>query len=161
MLEQRKCRRRVELYPERARNGDDLDNGIRFAPDTGTKVSKAGCQVKQHTDDQDAEIPAEDQHSDAARDQPLVHQDKEKRTEQKFIGDGIKVLAEHGPLVEQAREQAVQAVADASQNEERKCCSEVAIEDGHDQERNDAQAQEGKLVGRSPKVFQHGSCLGL
>ena len=37
--------------------------------------------------------------------------------------------------------------------------SEVAIEHGHNQERDDAQAQKRKLIGRSPKVFQHGSCL--
>ncbi len=158
-LQQQQGRRRVELHPERAGNSYDLHDCIRFAPDTGTKVSEAGGQVKQHADDQDAKVSAEDQNSNPARDQPLVHQHKKKCAEQKFIGNRVKVLAEHGALVEQAGEQAVQAIADAGKNEERERRSEVPIKDGHDQERNDAQAQKCKLVGRSPEVFQHGSCL--
>ena len=64
-LQEQESRRRVELHPERACNGNDLHDGIRFPPDAGPEVSKASRQMEKHGDDQDAEIPAEDQNSHA------------------------------------------------------------------------------------------------
>jgi hypothetical protein len=108
--------------------------------------------VQQRRDDENAEIAAEDQDSDAPGDQPFVHEDEEKRAEQQLVRDWIEILSEQRALMQDARQQPIQPVADTGHNKEREGDLVVVVQHCHHQEGDDAEAQEGKLVGRSPKV---------
>jgi hypothetical protein len=85
-----------------------------------------------------------------------VHEHQKERAEQKLVSDGVEVLAQARALLQDAREQAVEAIADACQDEERECHAIATIQHGDDEEGNDAEAQEGQLIRRGAKIFQHG-----
>ena len=67
-----------------------------------------------------------------------MHEHEKERAEEQLIRNGIQVLAETGTLLQDARKQAIQAVADAGQDEESKCHAVPAVQHGSDQEWNDA-----------------------
>ena len=45
-------------------------------------------------------------------------EDEEEGAEEEFVGDGVEILAEGGALGEHAREQSVESIGEAGENEE-------------------------------------------
>jgi hypothetical protein len=88
-----------------------------------------------------------------------MHEYKEQCAQQELIRDRIEILAEHRPLMQQSRQQAIESITDPSEHKECERSPEMAIQYSHNEEGNNAETQEGELVGRSPEVFQHGSLL--
>jgi len=88
-----------------------------------------------------------------------VHEDEEQGAQQELVRDRIEILAKHRPLMEETRQQAVEAITDPGEHKERERSPEMAVQHSHDEEGDNAETQEGELVGRSPEVFQHGSLL--
>lgn len=82
--------------------------------------------------------------------------DKEERAQQQFVDDRIEVLAQHGALVEEPREQTIQSIGKAGENEQGKGELEVIVENREHQERRDTEAQECQQVRSRPK-FVHRS----
>jgi hypothetical protein len=89
------------------------------------------------------------------RDEPLMHEHEEEGAEQELVRNGIQVFAEAGALLQDPREQAVQTIADAGQDEEREGRTIAGVQHGDDEERNDAEAQERQLIRCGAEVFQH------
>ena len=118
---------------------EDLDQGVELAEQAGAEVAQGAGGEEQGGDEQDAEVAAEDQHGDVARDQAHVGEDQEEGAEQELVGDGVEVLAEGGALGEPAGEQAVEAVAEAGEDEEGEGEAVAAVEDFDDQEWDDEQ----------------------
>ena len=104
-----------DLFDQHYGEADDLDDGVEFAEQAGAEVAQGAGGEEQGGDEQDAEVAAEDQHGDVARNQVHVGEDEEERAEQELVGDGVEILAEAGVLGEPAGEQAVECVGEAGE----------------------------------------------
>ena len=111
---------------------------VLAGPPAGAEIARSGGGEEYRADHHDANVAAEDQDGDAARDEPLVHEHEKERAEQQLVRNGIEIFAQSRALVQNAREQAVEAIADAGQDEESKCHAVPAVQHGCDQEWNDA-----------------------
>jgi len=123
-----------------------LHDRVEFAEQAGAEVFERAGGEEQGRDEQDSEVAAEDEHGDIARHEIHVGEDEEEGAEEELVGDGIEVLTEAGALGEHAREQAVEAVAKASENEEAESEAVAAIEDRDNEERDDEQTRQREQV---------------
>ncbi len=143
-----------DLIDEDEGEAEDLDEGVEFAEQAGAEVAQGVGGEEQGGNEQDAEVAAEDQHGDVARDQAHVGEDKKQRAEEEFVGDGVEIETEGGALGEHAREQAVEAVAEAGQHEQGEGEVVAAVEDCDDQERDDEQTQQREQIGDGAELVE-------
>src|ERR1035438_2977508 len=94
-----------DLIDEDEGEAEDLDESVEFAEQAGAEVAQGVGGEEQGGNEQDAEVAAEDQHGDVARDQAHVGEDKKQRAEEKFVGDGVEIETEGSALRKHAREQ--------------------------------------------------------
>ncbi len=141
MADKHHQRRRIKLAHDHGKQGDDLRQGIGLAEEAWLEVLHADAGIEDGRNHNDAEIASEHKHRDAEGDEPFMMQHKEERAEQQLVGHGVKVLSEHSALLEQASEQAVEAVGDSGENEEREGGAVVLVKNGQHEKWNDAQPQ--------------------
>jgi hypothetical protein len=67
-----------------------------------------------------------------------MHQDEEKSAQQKFIGDGIKILPDLCLLVEKARGQTIESITEPSRHEKAKSCDVMRLKNRNDKKRDEA-----------------------
>ena len=86
---------------------------------------------------------------------------------QQFVGDGVEILAEQGLLMQGAGEQAVEAVAQSGENEQRQRPFEIVLDQIDDDEGQENHAQQRELIGRGQdlpvvhRYFSPPACLRL
>src|ERR1035441_6649792 len=120
-----------------------------------TTLFRSGAGGKeQGGDEQDSKVAAEDQHGDIARHQVHVGEDEKQRAEQELVGDGVEILAEASALGEPSSEQAVEAVAEACQDEERKRQVIAPVQNRDHQKRDDEQAQKREQIGSGAELIE-------
>src|SRR5215472_6851245 len=129
-------------------HGEDLETGIDLAQPRRAEVPQHVRNVQQRGDEQDAEVAAEDEHGDIARDHSNMREDKKECAEQRLVRDGIEKLAERCALLQDASEQTIQSVRDAGQPKKHECEDPVPVENLDDQKWNCEQPQHRQDVGQ-------------
>ena len=145
---------RPHLLDQHDSQADDLHQGVQLAQQAGAEVAQGAGGKEQGGDEQDSKVAAEDQHGDIARHQVHVGEDEKQRAEQELVGDGVEILAEASALGEPSSEQAVEAVAEACQHEQRKCQAVPPVQNRDHQKRDDEQAQQREQVGSGAELAQ-------
>ena len=141
-----------DLVDEDEGEAQDLDERVELAEQGGAEVAEGAGGEEQGGDEQDSEVAAEDEDGDITRDQAHVGEDQEEGAEEELVGDGVEILAEDGALGERASEEAVEAVAEAGDDEESECDAIVAVQDGDDQKRDDEEPHEREQIGSGAKL---------
>ena len=149
-------RRGNDAPQQHEENSADLRGRIQLAEDAGPEIANAGGDVEHSCDQQNAKIAAEHKHGVSPGDLLGERQDEKGRAEQQLVGNRVKVLTQSRLLMEPAREQAVEGVADAGQQEEGKGDAILAIEDLNHQKGDDEQPQQREQVGRGAKLAEKG-----
>jgi len=142
------------LAEEHGGDGKDLGEGIGLAKDAGVKLAPASGRIKQGRNQQNTHIPAEDQHSDGDGHQLLVHQHEKQRAEEQLVGYRVEIGAEHGALLEEAREHAIEGIGETRGYKKAEAERIVALKDGRYQERRKADARQRKQIGSAAKRIQ-------
>ena len=121
----------------------------------GRKSRKPTVAYKNHRGGDDAEVAAENQHRVLPGN--LLHERKhqEQRAEQQLVGDWIEILPEQRLLMQGARQQSVESVAQSRGNQQAERPGPVAIDDRNDDEGNEDQAQQRDLVRRRQELALH------
>ena len=142
-LHHRHPRLRGDLRQHDEEHGRNLAEGTRLAEDAGAKVAHANRRVQHDTGGDDDEVAAE--HDDGVLPGNLLdeRQHKKQRAEQQLVGDGIEILAQHGLLIQHARQQPIESIAESGDDQQAERPSPIAIEDVDDDERNEDQPQQG------------------
>ena len=107
----------VDLQQENKEDRSDLRKRVGFAKDAGTKIAQPGDGKEHGAGSQDGNVAAENQHRELPLNLVQDREHQEHRAQQEFVGDRIEILAEQGLLVEGSGEQAVEAVAEARDDE--------------------------------------------
>src|SRR5580704_4783908 len=89
---------------------NDLKSRGHLAVDAWRKRPITGNEQYHHGHHKNEYVAAEDNDGEPPRDLFLERQNNERRREQQFVGDGIEISAKRRPLIEAAREQAINAV---------------------------------------------------
>jgi len=142
----------MDLQQHHEEHGGDLGEGVGFAEDAGTEVSKPGDRVKNRADNQYRDITAEYHDCEFPGNAVKNRKHQKDGAEKKFVGDGIKILAENRLLLERAREQAVEAVAETGQDEQNERGFVAAAKQVNDDEWEKRHPQQGELVGRGKEL---------
>src|SRR5271156_4920114 len=135
-------------------NRGDLGEGVGFAEDAGTKIAQAGNHEEHAADHQDGDIAAEDDDRICPGDHPLDGEHEKHGAHQQLVGDGIEILAEQRLLMQGAGEEAVEAIAESGENEERQRPFEIVLDQIDDDEWQEDHPQQGELVGRGEDLPQ-------
>lgn len=133
-------------------DADDLDECVELAEHAGAEVAQSVGGVEQGGDKKDAEVAAEDEHSDVAGNESDVGEDEEEGAEEELVGYGVEILTEGGLLLEQASEEAVESITDTGEEKEGERGAVAAIEDLNDEIRNDEEPREGEEIGRGSEL---------
>src|SRR6266404_5315093 len=144
----------VEQHDE---DGANLHPGIHLAPDARTKIADRSNRIQQPSDQHDEDVAREDQDGDAPP--YFVHDGKhnEQGAEQELVGNGVEILAELGVLMQLARQQPVEAIGQAGDDQDEQRPTVVTLEHGNRGERNKDEPQQRELVGRGPELADHGA----
>jgi len=141
-----------DLVDEDEGEAQDLHQRVELAEQGGAEVAERAGGEEQGGDEQDSEVAAEDEDGDITRDQAHVGEGQEEGAEEELVGDRVEILAEDGALGERASEEAVEAVAEAGDDEESECDAIVAVQDGDDQKRDDEEPHEREQIGSGAKL---------
>src|SRR5208283_156237 len=144
-------------HNEQEKNKEDrahLRGRVGFAENTGAKVAQAGNHEEHATDDQDGDIAAED-HDRVFPGNSMFDRKHQKHCgHEELVGDRVKVLAQHSLLMQRARQQAIESVAQPSQDEQRECPLEIVLDQIDDDEGQKYHPQQGELIGRGEDLAQ-------
>ena len=108
--------------------------------DAGLEVAPAGGRVEKSGNHQNAKIAPENHHGHAGGDQSHVSEYEEERAQKQLVGNRVKVLAQHGPLLQNPGQSSVERVGQSCSDKKREGQSELAFQDGSDQKRGQADA---------------------
>ena len=147
---------RPDLIHQDEGEAEDLHQGIELAEQAGAEVAERAGGEEQGGDEQDSQVATEDEDGDITWDQAHVGEGEEERAEQEFVGDGVEILAEDSALRERPCEQAVEAVAEAGDDEESKCDVISPVHDCYDEKRDKEQPHERKQIGSGAKLCEKG-----
>ena len=136
---------------------DDFEEGGELAEDAGWERAVAGDEDDDGGDGEHEDVAAEDDDGGPPGDARFVGEDDEGRGEQKFVGDGVEVGAERGALVETAREQSVNGVTEAGDDQNEQSPFVALIGDESQKNRQEAETEQGDLVGygEDPSTLLH------
>lgn len=137
---------RFHFQEKHEENGAYLRKGIGLPENAGTKVPQSGDREQDCAGGENRDIPAEDQNGELPRNLVKDGQDQKERAQQKFIGDGIEVLAEQRLLMKAAGEQAIEAIAEACDDKENEGPEEVSVDEMDDDERDEDHPQQRELI---------------
>ncbi len=126
---------------------DDFEEGGEFAKDARREWAVAGDEDDDGGDGEHEDVAADDDDGGPPGDASFIGEDDEGRGEQEFIGDGIEVGAEGGALVESTREEAIDGVAEAGDDEDEQSPFVALIGDECQEDRQEAEAEQSDLVG--------------
>ena len=106
----------MDFEQQHKKNGGDLGESVGLAENAGTEIAQSGDGIE-HGAGKRMEMSRLNT-STVNFQGILCRIDKHHKhgAEQKFVGDGIEILAEYRLLLESAGEQAVEAVADPGQH---------------------------------------------
>ena len=140
-----------------AEDEDDFEEGGEFAEDARGKRAVAGDEDDDGGDREHEDVAADDDDGGPPGDAGLVSEDDEGRGEQELVGDGIEVGAEGGVLIEFAGEEAVDGIAEASDDENEQRPFVALIGDERKENRQEAETEQGDLVGygEDPSFLLH------
>lgn len=112
---------RIDLKQHHKQNRRDLSQGVAFAKNAGTKITQACDCIEHSANQQDADVAAEDQDREFPGNE-VDHGEHEKDcAQQHLVGNGVQVLAEQGLLMQAARKQAVESVAETGEQGQDEC----------------------------------------
>src|ERR1700743_3559284 len=136
---------------------DDFEEGGHFAEDAGRKRAVAGDENDDGGNGEHEDVATDDDDGGPPGDAGFVGEDDEGRGEQEFVGDGVEVGAEGGTLIETAREQAVDGVAQACDDENEQSPFVALIGDEGQKDRKEPETEKGDLVGygEDPSLLLH------
>ncbi len=89
-----------------------MESRRHLAQKTGVNLGMIICQKHNEKPNQDDDIPGDDDDDEPARNHFNDGKGYESSEGQEFIGNGIEVCAQFGPLVSQTGDQTVQSVRD-------------------------------------------------
>src|SRR6476646_8102013 len=90
----------LDLEQHHEKNRRHLGKGVGLAKDAGTEVTQAGDGVEYRAGKKDRYIATENQYGVLPGNLVQNREHHEHGAEQKLVGDGIEILAEHGLLLE-------------------------------------------------------------
>jgi hypothetical protein len=90
--------------------------------------------------------------------QSLECEQQEERAEQQFVGHRVKVVAQDGALLQQAREGAVQRIGQPGSQEQPEAERKPVLQNRADQKRRQANAQQREQIGSGPKSVRSFFC---
>src|SRR5580700_2325600 len=117
MDDPRKMEARIRSRKDDREHQNDLKSRGRLAVNAWRKGPITGDEQNHHGHHQNQYVAAENDNREPPRDLFLKRQNNERRREQQFIGDGIEISAKRRPLIEAAREQAINAVRKPRDNQ--------------------------------------------
>ena len=126
---------------------DDFEEGGELAEDAGRERAVAGDEDDDDGDGEHEDVAADDDDGGPPGDAGLVRENDKGRGEQEFVGNGIEVGAERGALIESAREEAIDAVAEARDDENKQSPTVTLISDERQEDRQEPEAEQSDLVG--------------
>src|SRR5208337_2169012 len=126
----------------------DLGEGVGFAEDAGAKIAQAGNHEQNAADQHDGDVAAEDHDRIFPGNHPFDREHEKHGAHQQLIGDRVEILAEQRLLMQGAGQEAIEAVAQSGENEQRQRPFEVVLDQIDDDERQENHAQQRELVGR-------------
>jgi len=135
----------------------DLKEGGGFPKQARRKSAVALNQQDYGSDNQQQDVPAQDQYCQPPRNFLLHREHKEGGREQEFVGDRVKVRAERRFLVKRAREVAIDRVGERNKDKNHNSPLVSFVENKNQKKRQDAQTQEGDLIGNRPNAGFHWS----
>lgn len=150
---------RMDLQEKDEKNRGNLGERVGFSEDTGAEIAEARDGKQQGAHGEDANVATEYQYSKFPWDSMQDGEHQEHGAEQKFVGNGIEILAQQGLLFQGTREKAVEAIAKPSKDEQRKRPKIVPGDQMDDDEGHKNHAQQRELVGRGEYFggsHQHG-----
>ena len=139
-------RLRGDLRQHDEEHGRNLAEGACLAEDAGAKVAHAHRRVQHDAGGDDDQVAAED--DDGVLPGNLLHerQHEKQRAEQQLVGNGIEILAKHRLLIQHARQQPIESIAESGDDQQAQRPSPIAIEDVDDDERNEDKPKQCELV---------------
>src|SRR5580700_7479665 len=108
----------MDLEQQHEKHSGDLRKRVRLAENAGAKIPQPGNREQHSTGGKNRGVPAEDQHGKLPGNLVQDGEHQKHRTQQKLVGDGIKVLTEERLLMQLAREQAVESIAETCDHED-------------------------------------------
>jgi len=138
-------------------NGCDsqhLNKRVCLAEDAWPKLSPAYRRIENRGDDQDSNIPAKYKDGDSRGDQSVVRQHQKKRAQKKLVRNRVKVMAEHGSLLEDACERAIERIGKASGYEKSKAEGISALENCCHQKWGEADSKQREDIRSGSKWIQ-------
>ena len=126
---------------------DDFEEGGELAENAGREWAVAGDEDDDGSDGEHEDVATDDDDGGPPGDAGFVGEDHEGGGEQKFVGDRVEVRAEGGALIESAREEAVDGVAQARDDENEQSPAITLVGDKREEDRQKAEAEQSDLVG--------------
>ena len=136
-----------DLQQKHEENRSDLGKGVGFAEDAGAEVAQSSDGEEHGAGGKDQAVAAEDDDGELPWNFVQDREHEKNRAEQSFVGDGIEVLAELGLLLERAGEQAVEAVAEAGEDEEDERGQIMTVKQVEEDEWEEDHPEQRELVG--------------
>jgi len=125
----------------------DLRNGVGFAEDAWAKVSESGDRKEDSAGGENRDVAAENHDRELPRNLVEDREDKKHRAEKQFVGDWIEILAEQRLLMKPASEQAIEAIAEASDDKENKSPEIVSVHKIDHDEGDEDHPHQSELIG--------------
>ena len=133
-------------------NGKNLNESIEFTGERGTELAEPGSNIDNESTEDNKDIAADGGGGKPEGDrreesEAWQGEDDKSGNEEKFIGHGIKDLAEMSLLVEVSCDEAVDAVGNGRYKEDSKSGDESLIIDGSDEDRDENQSEDSQKIG--------------
>src|SRR4029077_4168343 len=137
-----------DLVNQGQRHAQDLHGGVGFPEPGGPEGFYGAGGVEQRTHDQDDDVAAEDHDGDGPANDVRDGEHQKHGAQQELVSNGIKVLAERGFLLQQARQQAVQEVSNSGDNKDGQRPCVFLLLNGDHHKGNEDQPQQRQQVWR-------------
>jgi hypothetical protein len=157
VVEQARVKLRVCGGENDGEDQEDFEESGELAEDAGREWAVAGDQNDDDGDGEHEDVAADDDNGGPPGDARFIGEDDEGLSDQQLVGDGVEVGAERRVLIEFAREQAVDGVAEAGDNENEQRPAIALIRDKSQKDREETETEQSDLVGygEDPSTLLH------
>ena len=139
---------------ENSGDSQNLHQRVCLAKNARTELSAADRRIKNRSHYEDSDIPAKNEDGHSGGDKSFVRKHQKQSAQKKLVRHWVKVVAQHGSLLEDACEGAVECIGKASDYEESKAEGISVLKNSRNQKWGEADSEQSEDIGRGPKRIQ-------
>jgi len=114
----------------------NLEGRGRLAQEAGVDLGVISGEEHDKKTHQDDDIPGDDDDHEPAGDYFDDGEGDETGEEEQFVGDGVEISTQFGPLVSQARDKTIQSICNSCNRKSKKRPIEMFVDDEEDEQGN-------------------------